>query len=130
MKTTIEMFQICLFVIDHFQIHSSLLFSNKRNEEYTWPRHIFRWLAYNQIKATTYNDIGAFENLFYKVTDHSTILNSCKKVENRIETDIAFSKGMSNMLTQFNKRTSIISTPSSNSMHHLHTYCALSTAAS
>lgn len=130
MKTTIEIFQICLFVMDHFKIHSSVLFSSKRNEEYVWPRHIFRWLAYNHIKATTYNDIGAFEHLFYKVTDHSTILNSCKKVENRIETDIAFSKAMVIMLKTFHKRTPIISIPSSNSMHHLHTYCALSTAAS
>ena len=56
--------------------------SPKRNREFVYARDIAIYLCRNLIKEITQEKIGEFFN-----RDHSTIINSCKKIEDRLKND-------------------------------------------
>lgn len=58
------------------------IMSNRRNAEIVYPRHIIMYLAYDML-GITYQQIAHNLNR----SDHTTVINGCKKVEEDINTN-------------------------------------------
>ena len=69
-------------VCEYFGIKLLDICGPKRNREFVYARDIAIYLCRNLIKEITQEKIGEFFN-----RDHSTIINSCKKIEDRLKND-------------------------------------------
>ena len=69
-------------VCEYFGVSLLDICSPKRNREFVYARDIAIYLCRNLIKDITQEKIGEFFN-----RDHSTIINSCKKIEDRLKND-------------------------------------------
>ena len=72
--------RITTVVCDYFGVNILDVCGPKRNREFVYARDIAIFLCRNLIKDITQEKIGEFFN-----RDHSTIINSCKKVEERMK---------------------------------------------
>ena len=69
-------------VCEYFGVKLLDICGPKRNREFVYARDIAIYLCRNLIKDITQEKIGEFFS-----RDHSTIINSCKKVEDRLKND-------------------------------------------
>ena len=74
--------RITNIVCEYFGVSLLDVCGPKRNREFVYARDIAIYLCRNLIKDITQEKIGEFFN-----RDHSTIINSCKKIEDRLKND-------------------------------------------
>lgn len=69
-------------VCEYFGVNILDVCGPKRNREFVYARDIAIYLCRDMIKDITQEKIGEFFN-----RDHSTVINSCQKIENRLKTE-------------------------------------------
>ena len=74
--------RITNIVCEYFGVNILDVCGPKRNREFVYARDIAIYLCRDMIKDITQEKIGEFFN-----RDHSTVINSCQKIENRQKTE-------------------------------------------
>ena len=93
-KITIEI--VTEVVCKHFGCDTSTVHRNSRKPEVIDVRNTAIYLCRSTLHKT-YAEIGA-----YFVKDHATIINSCKRVENRLDTEPEFKETMKQLIEKIN----------------------------
>lgn len=75
--------RITNLVCEHFGVNELDVCGPKRNREFVYTRDIAIYLCRDQIKDITQEKIGEY----FGGRDHSTIINSCSKIESRLKSD-------------------------------------------
>src|SRR5699024_2802209 len=73
-------------VCQYFQLDESKLKSGLRQSEYAYGRHLVRYIAYSKMKMDK-SEIARKLNI-----DHATVINSIKRIEDKISIDPEFDK--------------------------------------
>ena len=74
--------RITNIVCDYYDVNILDICSPKRKREFVYARDVAIYLCRNLLKEITQEKIGEFFN-----RDHSTIINSCQKIENRLKNE-------------------------------------------
>lgn len=80
-------------VCDFFGVNMLDICGPKRNREFVYARDIAIYLCREQIKDITQEKIGEF----FGGRDHSTIINSCSKIESKLNTDKELRENIKNL---------------------------------
>lgn len=86
-------------ICGYFNCEESVLESHSRKLEEMWPRHLFAWAIYKRIvpNKLSLEQIGS--KLGGKT--HATIINSVRKVNNRIETNKPFREDITSIVNGY-----------------------------
>ena len=76
-------------VCEYFGVNMLDICGPKRNREFVYARDIAIYLSRDMIKDITQEKIGEFFN-----RDHSTVINSCQKIESKIKTEKELSENI------------------------------------
>jgi len=93
---TVTLHDIQRAVCEHFHVSVSDIKSKKRSRNITLPRHIFCFLAKNNTHASL-PDIGRFVG----GRDHSTVIHSCRKINDSIKHDKELSSAIKEIKSKF-----------------------------
>ena len=79
-------------VCEYFGVNMLDICGPKRNREFVYARDIAIYLSRDMIKDITQEKIGEFFN-----RDHSTVINSCQKIESKIKTEKELRENIKNI---------------------------------
>ena len=80
-------------VADYYGISVSEIKSKKQNKKVAYPRHVAIYIA-RKLTEMSFTEIGSE----FGGKDHSTIMSSCKKIEEQIKIDATLDNAIKNMI--------------------------------
>jgi hypothetical protein len=86
-------------VCKHCMVPESVIDSSSRKDTSIWPRHLYSWMVYKRVVPNG-NSMTAIGTMTGGRT-HASVLNSIKKVNNRIETDRDFRDSVLSILSVY-----------------------------
>ena len=86
-------------VSDYYGISVSEIKSKKQNKKVAFPRHVSIYIA-RKLTEMSFTEIGSE----FGGKDHSTIMSSCKKIEDLIKIDATLDNAIKNMIKEIKSK--------------------------
>jgi hypothetical protein len=95
--TDLTVSHVSRVVCKYYGCPESYITSSSRESTAMWPRHLYSWMLYKRVVPNG-NSLTAIGTMTGGRT-HASVINSIKKVNNRIETDSEFREGIETILS-------------------------------